>query len=221
MGFERTGAPASSNRSEPRDRESLGKPRIEKQIVLAWRRQAFCTRDRRHLRAVPGGLVLGALVVAAVMLLFDSPVGAVAIDSAPRIRARAASLGIVEHYWTFALFLSLLHSLVEEYYWRWFVYGQLRRVLSAGPATLLASAAFTAHPGSESCLQSRNRQWSISANTSAKARSMPWPLLHRLTARTPGVSMSQPPLGNRTSSEAVVVCRPRSSPLTAFVACRC
>ena len=101
--------------------------------------------DRRHLRAVPGGLVLGALVVAAVMLLFDSPVGAVAIDSAPRIRARAASLGIVEHYWTFALFLSLLHSLVEEYYWRWFVYGQLRRVLSAGPATLLASAAFTAH----------------------------------------------------------------------------
>ena len=34
-------------------------------------------------------------------------------------------------------------------------------------------AARTAHPGSRSCLQSRNRQWSISSNTSANARSMP------------------------------------------------
>ena len=41
---------------------------------------------------------------------------------------------------------------------------------------------------------------------------MPRPLLHRLTARTPGVSISQPASGRRTSSDAVVVCRPRWSP---------
>ena len=53
-------------------------------------------------------------------------------------------------------------------------------------------AARTAQPGSWSCLQSRNRQWSISSKTSAKARSMPSPDSHRLSARTPGVSISQP-----------------------------
>ena len=61
--------------------------------------------------------------------------------------------------------------------------------------------------GSSSCLQSRNRQWSIRSNTSAKAHSIPRPLLHRLTARTPGVSISHPTSGRRTSSDAVVVCR--------------
>ena len=42
---------------------------------------------------------------------------------------------------------------------------------------------------------------------STNAHSIPRPLLHRLTARTPGVSISQPSPGNRTSCEALVVCR--------------
>ena len=64
---------------------------------------------------------------------------------------------------------------------------------SSAPASI---AARTAQPGSWSCLQSRKRQWSISSNTSAKARSMPSPDSHRLTARTPGVSISQPSPGS-------------------------
>ena len=41
---------------------------------------------------------------------------------------------------------------------------------------------------------------------------MPLPLLHKLTARTPGVSINQPPCTSGTNSTAVVVCRPRPSP---------
>jgi len=44
-----------------------------------------------------------------------------------------------------AVFYSLFHSLAEEYYWRWFVYGQLRRVTSQAPANVVSSLAFMAH----------------------------------------------------------------------------
>jgi membrane protease YdiL (CAAX protease family) len=44
-----------------------------------------------------------------------------------------------------ALFYSLIHSLLEEYYWRWFVYGRARHYLGIARANLLASLAFMAH----------------------------------------------------------------------------
>ena len=34
---------------------------------------------------------------------------------------------------------------LEEYYWRWFVFGHLRQFVSARTAVLVSSAAFTAH----------------------------------------------------------------------------
>jgi membrane protease YdiL (CAAX protease family) len=44
-----------------------------------------------------------------------------------------------------ALFVAIPHSLLEEYYWRWFVYGGLRRYLPLGAAMVLSSLAFMAH----------------------------------------------------------------------------
>ena len=44
-----------------------------------------------------------------------------------------------------AVFYSLIHSLLEEYYWRWFVYGRARHYLGIVRANLLASVAFMAH----------------------------------------------------------------------------
>jgi membrane protease YdiL (CAAX protease family) len=35
--------------------------------------------------------------------------------------------------------------LLEEYYWRWFVFGQLRRWIPVGAAIAVSSLAFTAH----------------------------------------------------------------------------
>ena len=43
------------------------------------------------------------------------------------------------------VFLALIHSLLEEYYWRWFVFGWLRRLLPLLPALLLSSVAFMSH----------------------------------------------------------------------------
>jgi membrane protease YdiL (CAAX protease family) len=48
-------------------------------------------------------------------------------------------------YAAVAIFYSLLHSLFEEYYWRWFVFGQLRHVVSFWPAALISAAVFASH----------------------------------------------------------------------------
>lgn len=44
----------------------------------------------------------------------------------------------------FAALVSVVHSLLEEYYWRWFVFGRLQCLVRVGPAVLLSSAAFAA-----------------------------------------------------------------------------
>ncbi len=99
----------------------------------------------RRLKALPLGAFVGALVVASFVLLLNTPLGGVVADAAGAIGTKARQLGVFEHYWSFALFLSLVNSLVEEYYWRWFLFGRLRLVLPRWPAHLLAALAFTAH----------------------------------------------------------------------------
>ena len=48
-------------------------------------------------------------------------------------------------YFALALFVSVIHSLLEEYYWRWFIFGHLRERVSPWSAGLLSSLAFMAH----------------------------------------------------------------------------
>ncbi len=42
-------------------------------------------------------------------------------------------------------FISVVHSLFEEYYWRWFVFGWMRRHLPLAAAIVLSSLGFTLH----------------------------------------------------------------------------
>lgn len=44
-----------------------------------------------------------------------------------------------------AVFYSLLHSFLEEYYWRWFVFGRLRYILPLWSAMVISSLGFMAH----------------------------------------------------------------------------
>ena len=42
-------------------------------------------------------------------------------------------------------FISILHSLLEEYYWRWFIFGELKQYVPLVMAITLSSLAFMAH----------------------------------------------------------------------------
>lgn len=68
-------------------------------------------------------------------------------DMAVRLRGKVVEFGIrtPAAYVALAVFVSVIHSFLEEYYWRWFVYGGLRRHLSAPVAIALSSLGFMGH----------------------------------------------------------------------------
>jgi len=102
-------------------------------------------RAREHWRAAPLGLAVGILAGGAGLLLMASPVGGSLTGFADHVRLKVSQLGVLEHYLAFSLFLAFVHSAIEEYYWRWFVYGILRRLMSVQPAAVLAGLAFASH----------------------------------------------------------------------------
>jgi hypothetical protein len=63
------------------------------------------------------------------------------------VRQKVSGIGVASGppYGALALFYSLIHSLLEEYYWRWFVFGQLRRLTSLPVAIGVSSLGFMAH----------------------------------------------------------------------------
>ena len=54
-------------------------------------------------------------------------------------------MGTPARYVALAAFLAVAHSLLEEYYWRWFVYGRLRRYVPMAVAMAVSGLAFMGH----------------------------------------------------------------------------
>jgi uncharacterized protein len=91
-----------------------------------------------------GLLLAGGIVAArAAILRTDPALDQVSVAVAERMAT--FSLTAPYSYLSFALFLSLVHSALEEYYWRWYLLGGLRERWSATSASVLSSVAFTSH----------------------------------------------------------------------------
>jgi hypothetical protein len=101
------------------------------------------------LRGVGLGIAFGLLVSAGALLLYF-----VWLKSTPLFQATSDKV----HRWltefnlatpggflAMAVFIAVLHSLLEEYYWRWFVFGRLTRYVSLPWAMVLSSLAFMSH----------------------------------------------------------------------------
>jgi membrane protease YdiL (CAAX protease family) len=119
-------------------------------IVWVWLVQK--TRPTLRLPGANGagvGLAFGAVVACAMFALYWGALrGSDLVASAtPAIRAKVTGAGLnsLAAYAAAGVFYSLLHSLLEEYYWRWFVYGQLRRWTSLVTANVISSLGFMAH----------------------------------------------------------------------------
>jgi hypothetical protein len=100
-------------------------------------------------RGLLPGLIFGALVLAGMIWLYhdmlkDSPYLA---ETSARLWAKLEGMGLDSpaKYWAFGVFLAGLHSLLEEYYWRWFVFGQLRRFVHTSLAIAVSSVGFALH----------------------------------------------------------------------------
>ena len=106
-------------------------------------------RSRPSLRGTSLGLMFGIAVAVCGWIVFeqflrDSSAFAAALQP---IRAKVAGFGLDSpaKYVALGVFYSLFHSLLEEYYWRWFVFGQLRRVLPIAAAIVISAMGFMAH----------------------------------------------------------------------------
>jgi membrane protease YdiL (CAAX protease family) len=103
----------------------------------------------RHLTSIALGTGFGLLVGAAILLLYFTTLHGwlMQIGTATMVRAKVEEFGAAApaRFILLSLFLAGAHSLLEEYYWRWFVFGRLRDLLTPTWAAVLSSLAFMAH----------------------------------------------------------------------------
>ena len=99
--------------------------------------------------AIKVGLIFGSVILVAALLMYFFIIK----GSAPYFHLKSKVFGKVQGfglnsiwaYAAFATFYSLIHSAMEEYYWRWFVYKRLTRTISDSLAIIISSLGFMAH----------------------------------------------------------------------------
>ncbi len=97
-------------------------------------------------------LLFGGIVVAAMMALYHlwlkpggylSPESPAGLEVLAKVRGFGA--GDLWRYVALGAFYSFIHSGLEEYYWRWFVFGRIRKLIPLGSAIALSSVGFMLH----------------------------------------------------------------------------
>jgi membrane protease YdiL (CAAX protease family) len=95
------------------------------------------------------GLAFGLAVAAVMLVVFHNWLKSTAFFAAAEGQMREKIAGFqLGQPWKFValgVFYSLFHSLLEEYYWRWFVFGQLRTMVPLWAAVSISSLGFMAH----------------------------------------------------------------------------
>lgn len=95
------------------------------------------------------GLAFGLAIFAAALLLYHlwlKPAGYLA-PAAHTVREKIAAFQIDSpwRYVAMGVFYCVIHSFLEEYYWRWFVFAELRRLVPVAAAIAISALGFTLH----------------------------------------------------------------------------
>lgn len=106
-------------------------------------------RFRWNSRGLGIGLAFGLLAAASIWSGYHFIMsGTTSFNSAEeKIREKVADVGLMLpwKYIAVGAFYTLFHSLLEEYYWRWFVFGRMRNWMTVPSAIPISSLAFMAH----------------------------------------------------------------------------
>jgi membrane protease YdiL (CAAX protease family) len=116
--------------------------------VFGVRRQPIRFR-RPGMSGVAAGLLFGAAIFAAILLAYHAWLGpaGLLVPAGKAMAAKVAGFGVASPaaFAGMAVFYAMLHSFLEEYYWRWFLFGRLRSMTTPAAAAVLSSLAFTSH----------------------------------------------------------------------------
>lgn len=88
---------------------------------------------------VGGAMLIGYFALDQFTGWFDAPTAQV------RAKVLGAGIDTPARFAALALFYSFIHSLLEEYFWRWYVFRELCRFMRDWLAIVLSSLAFMAH----------------------------------------------------------------------------
>lgn len=118
-------------------------------VFVVYVLQARLRWGRPNFRGIVVGLGFGLFVLAAMLLLYHWWLKSSEYFHVlqPQVVQKIEDLGIDSFgkYALVGLFYALMHSFLEEYYWRWFVFGQLRVHLNVPAAIAISSLGFMAH----------------------------------------------------------------------------
>jgi hypothetical protein len=115
--------------------------------ALAVERRRF-VRARPRLSTVIGGLASGLAIAGLIFGGYQALAGSPQIaTAATAVQARLALIGFSNRtgFILLGLFYAGLHSWLEEFYWRWFVFGRLRELTTTLAAIVVSSLGFMAH----------------------------------------------------------------------------
>jgi membrane protease YdiL (CAAX protease family) len=130
---------------------ALGKA-VQFALPVAWVGlvQRASVRPRRPVARGWGlGIAFGLTAVGAMFVLYAAalrPQGWLDV-AADQIVLKVRGFGVNSSvgYLALGTFYALIHSGLEEYYWRWFVFGQLSRMISVSAAAITSSLGFMIH----------------------------------------------------------------------------
>lgn len=95
------------------------------------------------------GAAFGAAMFVAAMIVYHGWLkpGGTLESAGPAIARKVTRFGIegLGAFVALGVFYSVVHAFLEEYYWRWFVFGRLEGLVGYGKAALVSSIGFTAH----------------------------------------------------------------------------
>jgi membrane protease YdiL (CAAX protease family) len=116
-------------------------------VLLVERR--FPLPKRPHFAGLAWGVAFGVAVAGGMLALYYGWLADTWLfaGTALDVRNKVAELHMLSpaRYIALAVAIVLVHSLAEEYYWRWFVFAQLNRVMGLPGAIALSSLAFMGH----------------------------------------------------------------------------
>lgn len=118
-------------------------------VWVLWVQKRRPRASRPVTRGAVLGLLFGLIIAGAMLALYHYWLKSADFFAAAEDEMREKIAGMqLDDPWKFAavgLFYSLLHSLLEEYYWRWFVFGQLKTMTGLWAAVAISSLGFMAH----------------------------------------------------------------------------
>jgi len=95
------------------------------------------------------GLGFGVLVAATMFAIYFWMIAPSEISGTltAMVKEKVSGIGVDStwKYFGMGIFYTLCHSLLEEYYWRWFVFDYLKKFTSTIIANILSSLGFMAH----------------------------------------------------------------------------